>query len=148
MNERNSPTRIALLIGALLTLIAAGCSSGASTTSPPTTPTTHVTSATGKPSTTTTPTSNAEPSLPTYSKVVATYPSGVTTCDTVANLTASGYEVTGGGIIMQNSKIVMPCYGIKVTLTTRMPVNGKAYPAGTKFTVNASMRLTPVSSWS
>lgn len=146
MDERNSRTRIALLIMALLTLMAAACSSGASTMSPPTT---HATSATGKPSSATTPASNAEPSLPTYSEVMATYPGGVMTCDTVANLTASGrYEITGGSILIQNSNIVMPCYGIKVTLTTRMPVNGKAYPAGTKFTVNASMRLTPVSSWS
>jgi hypothetical protein len=98
-------------------------------------------------SSTPTTTSIAKSSLPTYSEVVATYPANVDKCDSVANLTAKGYEVTGGSIQMRNSEIVMPCYGVRITVKQLTSVKGKKYKVGTKLTVNTKMNLTPVSSW-
>lgn len=143
---------IVLSIGTLLTLLT-GCSGGTSTGgSSPAQPTSPVSTSSSIPTTSTTissptATSTAKPGLPTYSEVVATYPASADLCDSVANLTASGYEVTGGSIQMRNSKFVMPCYGAKITVTQSTSVNGKKYKVGTKLTVNRKMNLTPVASW-
>ena len=69
-------------------------------------------------------------------------------CDTEASMLPDGsYEVTGGGLYIENSEVKMPWYGMKVTVKERTSVNGKTYEAGTKLTVDGKMHLTPVSSW-
>ena len=143
---------IALSIGTLLALLT-GCSGATSTGgSSPTRTTSAMSTFSSTPtmsttSSTPTTTSIAKSSLPTYSEVVATYPANVDKCDSVANLMAKGYEVTGGSIQMRNSEIVMPCYGVRITVKQLTSVKGKKYKVGTKLTVNTKMNLTPVSSW-
>lgn len=143
---------IALSIGTLLALLT-GCSGATSTGgSSPTRTTSAMSTFSSTPtmsttSSTPTTTSIAKSSLPTYSEVVATYPANVDKCDSVANLTAKGYEVTGGSIQMRNSEIVMPCYGVRITVKQLTSVKGKKYKVGTKLTVDTKMNLTPVSSW-
>jgi hypothetical protein len=142
--DRFSRRRLVVLsAGTVLTLLT-GCSGTTSTGVSSPAPTTLAVSTTISTPITT---SVAKPGLPTYSEVVATYPAGVDKCDSVANLTAKGYEVTGGGIQMRNSEIVMPCYGAKITVTQSTSIKGKTYKVGTKLTVDAKMNLTPVSSW-
>jgi len=143
---------IALSIGTSLALLTA-CSGATSTGgSSPTRTTSAMSTTSSTPtmsttSSTPTTTSIAKSSLPTYSEVVATYPANVDKCDSVANLTAKGYEVTGGGIQMRNSEFVMPCYGVRITVKQLTSVKGKKYRVGTKLTVDTKMNLTPVSSW-
>jgi len=143
---------IALSIGTLLALLT-GCSGATSTgDSSPTRTASAMSTFSSAPtmsttSSTPTTTSIAKSSLPTYSEVVATYPANVDKCDSVANLTAKGYEVTGGSIQMRNSEIVMPCYGVRITVKQLTSVKGKKYKVGTKLTVDTKMNLTPVSSW-
>ena len=142
---------IALSIGTLLALLT-GCSGATSTGgSSPTRTTSAMSTFSSAPTmstTSSTPTTSiAKSSLPTYSEVVATYPANVDKCDSVANLTADGYEVTGGSIQMRNSEIVMPCYGVRITVKQLTSVKGKKYKVGTKLTVDRKMNLTPVSSW-
>jgi len=143
---------IALSIGTLLALLT-GCSGATSTGgSSPTRTTSAMSTFSSAPtmsttSSTPTTTSIAKSSLPTYSEVVATYPANVDKCDSVANLTAKGYEVTGGSIQIGNSEIVMPCYGVRITVKQLTSVKGKKYKVGTKLTVDRKMNLTPVSSW-
>src|ERR1035437_278793 len=148
----NSSWLFIAALGTLLTLLT-GCSGGTSTGGSSPAQTRSATSASSSTptmsttSSTSTTTSIAEPGLPTYSEVVATYPASVSKCDSVANLTAKGYEVTGGIIQIKNSEIVMPCYGAKITVTQSTSIKGKTFKVGTKITVDAKMNLTPVSSW-
>lgn len=146
------PMRSLGAAGLLVLAVVAGCASppAAESSSAPPEPTSPTTTQT--PITTETPT--AEPTLaptptgpPTYSQVVATYPSGTDTCDTVADLVAGGYNVTGGSISMKDGEFVMPCYGAKITVTETSSVDGVTYEPGTTLTVDAQMNLVPVSSW-
>lgn len=131
----SGPRWTVLFVGTLLALLT-GCSGATSTGVSSPAPTT-------RPAPTT---SVAKPGLPTYSEVVATYPGGVDKCDAVANLTPEGYKVTGT-IPFRNGKWVMPCYGVKITVTQSTSVEGTTYEVGTKLTVDAKMNLVPVSSW-
>ena len=48
---------------------------------------------------------------------------------------------------MGSNGIELPCYGIKLTVTKPVSVNGKTYVPGMKLTVDAHMHLIEVSGW-
>jgi len=141
-----------VLVGFALLLVGCGGAAAITTLAPATTAPAVATTTTAPTITITTAEATTittiESDLQTYSEVVATYPTDVTMCDTEASMLPDGsYEVTGGGLYIENSEVKMPWYGMKVTVKERTSVNGKTYEAGTKLTVDAKMQLMPVSSW-
>jgi len=90
-------------------------------------------------------------SLPTYSQVLQTYPADIEPCYTEATIT----EVTedGGWIIeaeiaeIRDNQILIQYYGAKITTAVPVTIDGKTYPAGTKFTYDKDGNLIEVSSW-
>ena len=133
------PRLIIPLIGIPLAL-ASACSSGtkapgAASSSHSRPPATSSTPASATP----TPTPTRSAGLPTYSEVVATYPSDVTKCDTEANMMGTSYKVTKGSVHFSNGAFQVLCYGVKITVTESSTVAGKTYAVGTKLTVDAKM---------
>lgn len=148
----NSSWLFIAALGTLLTLLT-GCSGGTSTGGSSPAQTRSATSASSSTptmsttSSTSTTTSIAEPGLPTYSEVVATYPANITICNTVADYVAAGFIITGGDIYIENGQMKVPWYGIKITVKERWSVNGKTYEVGAKLTWDANGQLIAVSSW-
>jgi hypothetical protein len=102
-----------------------------------------------------TPTSNVpppatlDPSLPTYSEVLATYPPGADFCNTDAFIKGgddNGLSLSGT-ISMRNNRFVYQCYGTKLTAGVEVTLEGRTYLVGTKLTVDADLRWIAVSTW-
>ena len=162
MNAKMETTAMLVL---LMSLAIAGCGSGqslgpshTSQPAPPTstpypvgpTPTPQPIPPTFTPAP---PTASPTPGIPTYSDVLKTYPTGVPISCTdlrVSKVTPDGNWTFGGrtcGCVEQHSEFFR-CYGAKLTIIENsVTIDGKAYPPGTKLTVNNDLNWIEVSSW-
>ncbi len=97
-------------------------------------------------------TSTSTPALafPKYSEVIKTYPKDFVSCKTVATLDAvmpNGTWLLNGTTEFRNNKMMVKCYGTKITIGIHIEIDGKTYEPGTKLTVDKDINWVQVSSW-
>ena len=88
--------------------------------------------------------------IPTYSQVVAAYPPGTETCNSVVDITGMNGDklnVTIHTLSIYKGQISIRCPGTKVTLLADVTLDGVNYEAGTLLTVDENNDWIVVSSW-
>lgn len=88
--------------------------------------------------------------IPTYSQVVAAYPPGTETCNSVVDITGmtgDKLDVTIHTLSIYQGQITIRCPGTKVTLLAAVTLDGVRYDEGTLLTVDAEGNWVVVSSW-
>jgi ankyrin repeat protein len=87
--------------------------------------------------------------IPTYSRVLKTYPKDARICTTDISVESvtDGQWTTLGIVEYYKHEKQQKCYGIKVVLKVPVTIDGVVYKAGTKLTVDKDLRWTEVASW-